>query len=724
MIRSYHFPLGAFFLLTISVMAVAQNPAPPPQFQISPDKLPAFVGQYQYDDDPDLIRSLTLDGSHLFTESLRTPHVEIVPQSEDTFAPLNGPVTFKFLRSAEGKIVGFNRIVRGEVSHANKISDQPLKFNKLEYTRQEAMIPMRDGIKLHAVILRPKESAGPLPFLMERTPYGVDDNSPESINGRQPELASSRYIFVFEDIRGRYKSEGTFVMSRPMADHRDPKLVDESTDTYDTVAWLLKNIPNNNGRVGVAGVSYPGFLAMAAGIDPHPAVKAISPQAPMIDVWMGDDFFHNGAFRETYGYDYTLGMESSKENAFSKLDEDAYDFFLHAGSFEAAAKHDGVDKLPTGVAFLQHPAYDEFWRARAVEANLSQVTVPTLLVGGFWDQEDMFGPQEAYAKLEPHDSHHENFLVIGPWNHGQWGGTTRHLGAIQFGEPTTDEFRTRYEAPFFAHFLKDEAGFDLKDTAAFESGSNRWREYTHWPPSEGKSQNLYLAADGSIILASSEQKKSNQGKAGAAKYREYISDPSNPVPYRHRPIQATYSDGSKWFTWMVEDQRFVSDRPDVATWTTSPLDHDATIAGDVIADLFASTSGTDADWVVKLIDEYPETAASASPEGSVASQPDMAGYQLIINAEIFRGRYLKSFEHPEAIPANKVLEYRFSLHAADHTFLRGHRIKVQVQSTWFPLYDRNPQKFVANIMTASPADFSKATQRVFPASHLILSLVP
>lgn len=727
--------LRALFLLAISTFAVAQDKPQPQQFQISADKLTAFVGQYQYDDDPDLIRSLSLDGSHLFTESRRGPRIELIPQSEDTFSPLSNPVpvTVKFIRSADGNIVGFNRIAAdGSSIHARKISDHPLEFHKVEYTRQEAMIPARDGVKLHAIILRPKDYTVPLPFLMERTPYGVDGNTPVSINAGEPELASSRYIFVFEDIRGRYKSEGAFVMSRPMADHRDSRLVDESTDTYDTVAWLLKNIPNNNGRVGVFGVSYPGFLAMAAGIDPHPAVKAISPQAPMIDVWMGDDFFHNGAFRETYGYDYVLGMESSKENAFSKLDQDAYDFFLHSGSFEGAAKRDGVDKLPTCLAFLQHPAYDAFWRARGVEWHLDQVTIPTLFVGGFWDQEDMFGPQESYAKIEPHDARHENFLVIGPWNHGQWGGTTRHLGDIQFGEPTTDEFRERYEAPFFAFYLKDEAGFNLKDTAAFESGSDRWREYTHWPPPESKSQNAYLSPDGSLILSSSEPKQSSQGKLGTANNREYVSDPANPVPYRHRPIQATYAEGSKWYTWMVEDQRFVSDRADVATWTTPPLDHDVTVAGDVIADLFASTSGTDSDWVVKLIDEYPEAAASAtsaagqpaSTPASTTAQPDMAGYQLIINAEIFRGRYRKSFEHPEAIPANEPLEYRFSLHAADHTFLKGHRIKVQVQSTWFPLYDRNPQKFLPNIMTASPGDFSKATQRIYPASHLILPLAP
>jgi uncharacterized protein len=711
------------------VIAQEAAPPPPPKFQISPDKLPSYVGQYTYDDDPDLVRSISLDGSRLFTESLRSRRFELLPQSDDTFAAPNAPVTFKFLRSADGKVTGFNRIFAGDTTHATKISDQPLQFNKLEYTSQDVMIPMRDGVKLHAIILRPKDYAAPLPFLMERTPYGIDGFTPDSINPQEPELAASRYIFVFEDIRGRYKSEGTFLMSRPMVDHHDPKQVDESTDTYDTVDWLLKNIPNNNGRVGVHGVSYGGFLAMAAGIDPHPAVKAISPQAPMIDVWMGDDFFHNGAFRQTYGYDYAFGMETSKENGSPEPKPDTYDYFLSAGSFEAAAKKEGVDKLPTGVAFLQHPSYDEFWRARGVQWHLNQPSVPTLFVGGFWDQEDMFGPQEAYGKLEAHDAHHENFMVLGPWNHGQWGGTTRHLGAIQFGEPTTDEFRKRYEAPFFAHYLKDETGFTLKDTASFESGSNRWREYTHWPPLESKSQNLYLTADGSLVLSSSEPKNSSQGKKDVARYREYVSDPANPVPYRHRPIQVTYSQGSKWFTWMVEDQRFVSDRPDVATWTTPPLDHDVTVTGDVIADLFASTTGTDADWVVKLIDEYPETASTpssvpSSTSTSNSAQPDMAGYQLMVNGEIFRGRYRKSFEHPEAIPADQVLEYRFSLHATDHTFLKGHRIKVQVQSTWFPLYDRNPQKFLSNIMTASPGDFAKTTQRIYPSSHLILPLAP
>jgi len=749
MTTSPRYLLRGLVLLAVALFALSQGGPQAKRSQISADKLELFVGQYQYDDDPDLVWSVSVDAAHLFIESRRSARRELVPQSEDAFSLLDSQISLKFIRSADGDIIGFNNVAAdGSTRHARKTADEPLEFHKPKYTREDFMIPVRDGVKLHAAILRPEGSTPPLPFLLMRTPYGVGNFTPDSIASQEPEFAASGYIFVFEDIRGRYKSEGTFVMSRPMADHHNPTLVDESTDAYDTVAWLVKNIPNNNGRVGVFGVSYPGFLAMAAAIDPHPAIKAISPQAAMIDVWLGDDFFHNGAFRETYGYDYILGMERSKENAFSKLDEDAYDFFLRSGSFHAAAERDGVNELPTSIAFIQHPRYDEFWRARAVERHLGRVTVPALFVGGFWDQEDMFGPQEAYTTLEPRNSDHENFLVIGPWNHGQWRAT-RHLGAIQFGEPTSDEFRARYEAPFFAYYLKGEVGFNLKDTAAFETGSNRWLEYSHWPPTESKPQSLYLCADGSLALSSPQAKKSSSHcDAGAAKYREYSSDPGSPVPYRHRPIQATYAPDSHWYNWMVEDQRFVSGRPDVATWTTAPLDRDISIAGDVIADLFASTSGTDSDWVVKLIDEYPDPAVSQTAGGSgidssshigtsgtgqsastaaltlADARPNMAGYQLIINAEIFRGRYRKSFEHPQPIRANAVLEYHFSLHAADHTFLKGHRIEVQVQSTWFPLYDRNPQKFVANIMTASRDDFSKATQRIYPASQLILPVAP
>jgi putative CocE/NonD family hydrolase len=455
----------------------------------------------------------------------------------------------------------------------------------------------------------------------------------------------------------------------------------------------------------------------------------------MIDVWMGDDFVHNGAFRQSYGYDYTMGMESSKENAFGKLDEDAYDYFLKAGSFAAAAKQSGVDKLPTGEGFIKNPQYDDFWRSRGVQWHLNKVAVPTLLVGGFWDQEDMYGPQEAYAKLEPHDQANQNFLVIGPWNHGQWGASTNHLGEIYFAEPTTDEFRQRYEAPFFNHYLHDKGTFSLRDTTTFESGSNKWKQYTHWPPPESQSRNLFLLPDGAFGMsdpANSFLRPMTANEIAAASspsknFVEYVSDPANPIPYRHRPIEATYSDGSHWYTWMVEDQRtLLAGRKDYASWSTPVLDHDVTIAGDVIADLYASTTGTDSDWVVKLIDEFPATpTTTVSPLGDGNPTADTTpGYQLIINAEILRGRYRTSFDHPTAIPANTPEEYKFSLHAADHTFLKGHKIVVQIQSTWFPLYDRNPQTYIPNIMLATPSDFHSATQRIYANSHLILPILP
>jgi putative CocE/NonD family hydrolase len=697
-----------FIMLSMQVGVVAgaqqTQPPQPKAIELTPAQLDGLIGQYRLSDEPDIVLSFWRDGAHFYLESARKPRRELSAGSENHFFAKGGHPEFTFKRGAGGQAVSVKFDDDGG-EQATKISGQPVHLTFQPYSRDEVMIPMRDGVRLHAVILRPTGIKDPLPFLMERTPYGVDDVTSDSINSRYTELAKSGYIFVMEDIRGRYKSEGTFVMSRPTGDHHDSKQVDESTDTYDTVDWLLKNIPNNTARVGVMGVSYPGFLTMVAGIDPHPAIKAISPQAPMIDVWMGDDFFHNGAFRETYGYDYVLGLESSKENAFGKLGKDAYDYFLQAGSFAVAAKQGGLDNLPTGRAFIEHPNYDDFWRSRGVEWRLNAVSVPTLVVGGYWDQEDMWGPQEVYSKIEPHDSQSENFLVLGPWNHGQWGSTTRHLGAIDFGEPTTDEFRQRYEAPFFARYLKDEKGFGLKDTASFESGSNRWMEYDHWPPRESREQDLYLGAKGKLSFDPPTEKDKNQ-------FTKYVSNPANPVPYRKRPIEATYApSGSGWYTWMVEDQRFVFRRRDVAKWATQPLDHDVTVAGDVIADLFASTSGSDSDWVVKLIDAYP------------GDQGKMAGYQLMVAGEIFRGRYRKSFERPEAIPANVVEEYRYSLHAADHTFLKGHRIIVEVQSSWFPLYDRNPQSFVPNIMTAVRRDFKKAKQRVYGSSHLILPLL-
>ena len=366
------------------------------------------------------------------------------------------------------------------------------------------------------MILKPADIAAPLPFLVQRTPYGCDGTSRGSFFGGRPELARSGYIYVCGDIRGRFKSEGQFVMSRPQADHHDPKAIDESTDTYDTVDWLLKNVPGNNGRAGFVGTSYPGFLAMEAGIDPHPAVKAISPQAPMIDVWMGDDFFHNGAFRQTYGYDYVFGMEASKQQtevSYGKDKDgkpaDGYNYFLERGSFAQDVKKSGVkDPFPTWKLFLDHSSYDSVWSSRGVEHHLDTVAVPTLSVGGYYDQEDMWGPQEEYKRLEPHDSNHQNFLVLGPWRHGSWASSSRHLGNLNYGESIGKEFRAQIEAKFFGHYLKDEPGFDLEDTASFQTGSNTWKRYSHFPPKEAQPTSLHLVGDG--LLSWSDAKEPSQ----------------------------------------------------------------------------------------------------------------------------------------------------------------------------------------------------------------------
>jgi len=691
------------------VFLLAQCKAPAQKaaivFQPSAAQLAAVSGEYADPSDPDTPNSFYAKDGKLVVENERYVPVALEAVSALEFSVPKYKVKFAFTVDSSGHATAVTRTVEGD---PGKVTSQrtgdPAHHAFPAYDRQEVMIPMRDGVKLHAIILKPVNAPGPLPLLMDRTPYGVDGTTMASFYGGRPELARAQYIYVAEDIRGRFKSEGEFVMMRPLADHRDPKAVDESTDAYDTVAWLIKNVPGNNGRVGVVGTSYPGFLTMMSGIDPHPAVKAISPQAPMIDVWMGDDFFHNGAFRQTYGYDYALGLESSKEMtevAYGK-DSDGYEYFLERGSFAEDVKRSGAHTpsggmLPTWKLFLEHPIYDDAWSSRGVERHLTTVAVPTLSVGGYYDQEDMWGPQEEYATLEPHDSNHENFLVLGPWRHGSWSATTRHLGAIQYGEPIGREFRARIEAPFFAHYLKDEPGFDLEDTASFQTGSNTWKRYARFPPPEAKPTKLYLAGD----------KKLSWQPAAAAANVSYVADPSDPVPYRHRPIQPTYGKGSEWYLWMTEDQRFVTGRKDVAVWTM-PLDRDLTVTGDVVADIFLATTGSDGDLVVKLIDEYPND----DPD------PAMRGYQLMTNEEIFRGRYLASFEDPTALTPGQPEEFKYSLHAVDHVFKKGHTVMVEVQSSWFPLYDRNPQTFVPNIMTAKPGDYRKATVTILSdAAH-------
>ena len=675
------------------VQVEAQSQAVPVSAQLD-----ALTGEYTDPNEPDTPLSFYVRDGKLVVETERNPPAELKPLSAVEFSLIDSKDTYRFTLDDASRGASLVRSTEPDIVYRR--SGAPVHHPFHEYQRSEIMIPMRDGVKLHAVILKPADIAAPLPFLIQRTPYGVDGTNQASFDYSRPELARDGYIFVNEDIRGRYKSKGKFVMSRPLADHRDPKAIDESTDAYDTVAWLLQNVPENNGRAGFIGTSYPGFLAMVAGIDPHPAVKAISPQAPMIDVWVGDDFFHNGAFRQTYSYDYVRGMESSREDTAVEYGKDkdgkprdGFDFFLERGSFAEDVKRSGAKLLPTWKLFLEHPAYDSAWSSRGVENALNAVAVPTLTVGGTYDQEDMWGPQEEYSRLEPHDTGHQNFLILGPWRHGSWASSMRHLGNLDYTEPIGKEYRARIEAKFFAHYLKDERGFDLEDTASFQTGSNTWKRYAHFPPKESQPTSLHLEGGGLLSWSDST----------AEAKTTYASDPANPIPYRHRPIQPTYGEGSRWYNWLTEDQRFVTGRKDLAVWKLPVLKKDLIVTGEVVADIYAATTGTDNDLVVKLIDEYPGDAPD----------PKMRGYQLMTNEEIFRGRYLESFDKPAPLRSGSVHEYKFSLHDVDHVFKAGHTVMVEIQSTWFPLYDRNPQTFVPNIMAAKPEDYKPAAITIY-----------
>ncbi|HLH19884.1 MAG TPA: CocE/NonD family hydrolase [Bryobacteraceae bacterium] len=566
---------------------------------------------------------------------------------------------------------------------------------------QEVMIPMRDGARLQTVILSPKNPKGPLPFLIDRTPYGVPDRD-RIAKGMPPNQRErwENYYNVYQNIRGRFKSEGTFVMGRPPHDPSDPKGVDETTDAWDTVDWLVKNIPNNNGRAGIAGTSYDGWTTVMAALNPHPALKAAIEQASPADQFLGDDFHHNGAFRLSYGFEYSALLEtSSTANTNFKFDRaDTFDFYLGLGPLSNADERYFHKKLPTWEDFLHHPNYDAFWRRLAFAPYLTAVKIPIIHTAGWWDQEDFCGPQKIYELLEKHDSARRNYFVAGPWNHGQWGGNGRRLGPLDFGSDTSAHYREHIFQPWFDYWLRDRGSLHLAEATAFETGTNEWREYDSWPPRQGvATRKLYFH----------EGRRLSFDRPAAAGYDEYVSDPSNPVPYRPRPIPPTYP-GPEWKTWLVQDQRFVDHRPDVLTWETEPLAGDLRIAGDIVTDLYASTSGTDSDWAIKLIDVYPEDAPDDRE-----TKTHMGGYELIVADEILRARFRDSFERPAPVPSGKVLHYTIDLHTNAHAFQKGHRIMVQAQSTWFPVYDRNPQKFVPNIYEARASDYIKATQRIY-----------
>jgi len=589
------------------------------------------------------------------------------------------------------------------------------------FTYQRVMIPVRDGIKLETVIMRPANAAAPLPILLRRTPYGVPASARAMDAAALSDFVKDGYIFVVQNLRGRFGSEGVFGLTSK-ADLTNPKATSETTDAYDTIDWLVKNVPNNSGKVGIYGVSYDGLTAAMTLLQPHPALKAVSEQASPVDQWMNDDMHRFGALRESYAFEYSV-YEQADKNAnthFAFETYDTYSWYLNLGPLANVNAKYLFGRIPFWNSVVEHPDYDEFWKSEAWVSQLHSSTVPNLNVAGFWDQEDPWGPWQIYRHAEQHDPDRVNLIVAGPWFHGQWhAAKAESIGLVGFGgHDTASEFRERIEAPWFRFWLHGGGAKFAWRASTFQTGSNTWRTYPAWPPRSTPTR-LYLHEDGTLSF---------DAPTRADAFVEYLSDPGHPVPYRQRPISPTYPEGD-WRRWEVADQRFVDGRPDVATWASAPLDRDLTITGELSADLFASTSGTDSDFVVKLIDVYPEHAQpdawdqdAGPPPGEYAKS--LNGYELPIAMEVRRGRYNHSYEHPQPLVANQPTEFVIPLRDHDHVFLKGHRIMVQVQSTWFPLIDRNPQKFVPSIYAASADDFIAATQRVYASrtrpSHLVL----
>ena len=604
-------------------------------------------------------------------------------------------------------------------------ASQPAKPVAL-FDYQQVMIPMRDGARLQTVILTPRGAHEPLPILIRRTPYGVPDKAPEAIPDSLKELNKDGYIFVIQNLRGRFKSDGTFSLSE------DSKVTPghgtiETRDAFDTIDWLVKNVPNNNGRVGIMGVSYDGYTAGATLLGPHPALKSVSEQASPTNQWMNDDMHRYGALRLSYNFEYSVLEEADKTaNTHFNFDKwDTYDWYLDVGPLSNINDRYIHGKIRFWNEAAEHPNYDRFWQDQAWADALHASTVPTLNVAGFWDQEDPWGPWQIFRQAETHDPGDTTVMVAGPWWHGGWRapkGDT--VGNVPLGHDTAREYRETIEAPFFAYWLHGKGAKPAWKASMFETGSNTWRTYAQWPPQDERPTNLYLHADGTLSFNAP-----TTDEAGA--HRDYVSDPANPVPYRPRPISPTYP-GGDWRTWESGDQRFVDHRPDVLTFVSAPLDHDIRVAGPVAAELFASTSGTDSDFVVKLIDVYPDDAQKPGWAADDGPKPGefakvMNGYELPIAMEVRRGRFLTSNETPHPLTPGKPTRWEVPLRDRDHVFLKGHRIMVQIQSTWFPVIDRNPQTFVSSIYAAKASDFVKATQMVYASpdlpSKIILPLI-
>lgn len=577
-----------------------------------------------------------------------------------------------------------------------------------DFIRREVMVPMHDGTKLYTVIVMKKGTANG-PILLSRTPYDAHGETHRVRSQRivdilevmDADFVEDGYIRVYQDIRGLHRSEGAYIMNRPVVGPLNDTGIDEATDAYDTIDWLVKNVPESNGKVGIIGSSYLGFTALMAVIHPHPALKAAVPQSPMVDGWMGDDWFHNGAFRVS-SLDYAVGQATNKAEGggeFALGGGDHYTRYLESGSVADFAKMLGIEHYPGVRKFLENPAYTDFWSLQAVDKWLAAqpLTVPTMLEVGQWDQEDSYGAPAVYRAIEPKDTHNNMVsLVIGPWRHSGANHYGYDLGSVTVTGDTAREWRVQYVKPFFDHWLKDAPDPHTPPVLTYATGVNKWESSPRWPM--GVAKPIYLADNGTATF---------QRPTMADQY-QYVSDPAHPVPFIPRPIDM--DDPTQWKTWLVHDQRFVSDRPDVATWKSAPLDQPVHIMGAPAVDLFASTTGTDSDWVVKLIDVYPNDTPEPESQGA---KPTMAGFELPIGIEIFRGRYLKSFAAPAPLKSGRVEHYRWTLPNVDHVFLPGHRIMVQIQSSLFPLYDRNPQTYVDNIMYAKPGDYRKATQSIW-----------
>ena len=583
------------------------------------------------------------------------------------------------------------------------------------FVAETAMIPMRDGVKLYTLILRPRNQTGPLPILFSRTPYGTNETAPAKVPANWAALAKDGYIFVTQDMRGRFESEGGPFTLSTAVHPGDPKAVDEATDAYDSIDWLVKNVANNNGKVGMWGVSYLGLTSAIALVKPHPALKAVSPQAAWIDYWMNDDLHRNGAMRLTYATDWVSSLQMAKDNWEFPYDRyDTYQWFLAAGSpadIEAKYFKGGA---PRYKEMIDHPDYDAHWKSQRWSDSLKRTTVPTLNVAGYWDQEDPWGSWQIFYKQKQDDPDKLALMVSGPWAHGAWRSPANALGRIPFGVDSGTQFQEQVEAPFFAYWLHGTGTKPDYAMKSFQSGSWAWKTYPQWPLANAAATSLYLRADGSLSF---------DAPAAGEGCRDYVSDPARPVPFRPHPMSATYATPD-WRWWEAEDQRFVDDRPDVLTWVSAPLTADLTVTGNVAAKLMASTSGTDSDFVVKLIDVYPEDYEKQNgPMKAGDYARSLNGYELPIAMEIRRGRYLQSNEVPHPLVPNQVTAWDVPLRDHDHVFKAGHRLMVQVQSSWFPVIDRNPQKFVPNIYKARPEDYQKATQRVCAGSLLTLPVV-